>query len=177
MAANYHFTKPLYKQLRRLNILKKNKLTTKKKLTKKSSEDKSRYHENLSEKQKLCFYYGINEKNLKKYIYISRHSKNPTSKTLSNLLLMRLDHLILSLGICSTIFEARQYIHHKNVLVNKKLVNFANYCCKLNDEITFLSSDKVQEIEISRHKLKDNKKWISLTINYLRIIEYYSNIK
>nr|YP_010428171.1 ribosomal protein S4 [Hydnora abyssinica]USN93586.1 ribosomal protein S4 [Hydnora abyssinica] len=170
MSSNYHFSKPLYKQLRRLNILKK-------KLNKRVSDTKSRYHENLEDKQKLRFYYGINEKHLKKYISISRHSKNPTSKTLSKLLLMRLDHVILKLGICHTIFEARQYIQHKNVLVNKNLVNLSNYCCKLNDEITFLLTNKLQEIIISKTKLEENNKWISLPINYLTVIEYYSNIK
>nr|YP_009231662.1 ribosomal protein S4 [Hydnora visseri]ALZ49980.1 ribosomal protein S4 [Hydnora visseri] len=171
MSSHYHYTKPIYKQLTRFGIFIKKK----RKIRKRNPREKSRYHEKLEEKQKLRFYHGIGEKQLRKYIYISKKSKEPTNEALTKLLFMRLDHVIVNLGICHTIFEARQYISHKNILINNNLVNFPNHCCNINDEITILSSKK--KLIVSKKKLVNEKEWISLKSNKTKIIEYYSNIK
>nr|YP_010428188.1 ribosomal protein S4 [Hydnora esculenta]USN93637.1 ribosomal protein S4 [Hydnora esculenta] len=165
-----HYNEPIFKKLIRFGI-KKNEKQIKKKIKK----EKSQYYIRLEEKQKLRFYYGISEEKLRKYIYISKKYKGPTSKILLKLLSMRLDYIILKLNICKTIFEAHQYINHKNILVNNKLINIPNFCCNPNDKITVLKPEKKI---YSVYKTKFNKKkWISLKSNNLKIIEYYSNLK
>ncbi len=61
----------------------------------------------LLEKQKLKFTFSLSERMIKKYILFLQHSRYKKVK-LSNLLEMRLDHILFSLGYSTTLPQARQ---------------------------------------------------------------------
>jgi small subunit ribosomal protein S4 len=61
---------------------------------------KERYHIRLQEKQKLCFYYGLREQQLLRYVHIAGKAKRCTGQVLLQLLEMRLDNILFRLGMC-----------------------------------------------------------------------------
>ena len=165
------------------------------KLPNSSGKKLSQYNLQLREKQKLRFNYGITEKQLVNYVKKSRKGKESSGRSLLTLLEMRLDTIIVRLGLAPTIISARQIISHKHILINKKCVNIPSYQCLPEDIIEIKKSsesfiEKNQEIlkekNIAPHLLFNttllkakvialvNRSSINLNINELLVIEYYS---
>lgn len=157
----------------------------------------SEYALRLEEKQKLRFNYGINEKQLLKYVKMAKKAQGPTGSVLLQIIEMRLDNTIFRLGIAPTIPAARQLVNHGHIIVNDKKLNIASYQCKPGDVIkidnnrrsqslvsSFLNSSNLinipNHLEFNMDKLfgKVNsiieREWIALQINELLIVEYYS---
>lgn len=151
----------------------------------------------LKEKQKLRFHYGINERQLLNYVKKARRKKGSAGRLLLTLLEMRLDNIVFRLGFAPTIMAAKQVVNHGHILVNNRLVNVPSFSCKPKDVLTVknvstsqdLVKRNIQSIEtllVPQHLLvnKDileakvlslvNRKSISLLINELLVIEYYS---
>lgn len=99
----------------------------------------------LREKQKLRFMFGINEKQLKKYFIQASEKKGNTAIFLARFLEGRLDNIVYRLGFAPTRPAARQLVSHGHIMVNNKKVTIASYQVKLNDIIS-LSSEKVMKI-------------------------------
>lgn len=161
--------------------------------TKKPSE----YAVRLEEKQKLRFNYGINEKQLLKYVKTAKKAQGPTGSVLLQILEMRLDNTIFRMGMAPTIPAARQLINHGHILVNKSKLNISSYQCKPGDVIQVnqnnISKSLVQKylnypgltnmpshLEFNQEKLSGKvnsiieREWVALQINELLIVEYYS---
>ena len=161
--------------------------------TKKPSE----YAVRLEEKQKLRFNYGINEKQLLKYVKMAKKAQGPTGSVLLQILEMRLDNTVFRLGIAPTIPAARQLVNHGHIKVNNNKLNICSYQCKPGDIIQVNQNNKstslVQKylnypgltntpnhLEFNKEQLlgKVNsiieREWIALQINELLIVEYYS---
>lgn len=102
----------------------------------------SAYKIRLNEKQKLRYYYNINERQLIKYVKEARRRKGLTGFILMQLLEMRLDNIIFRLGLAPTIPAARQFVNHGHVMINKKRVNIPSFQCQPNDIITFSKKPK-----------------------------------
>ena len=136
------YTGPRFKIVRRLGKLpgltRKVPLNKKQSLKKKSSQ----YGIRLETKQKLRFHYGVNEKQLVRYVKRARSLKGSTGKILIKLLEMRLDNIIFRVGLAPTIPAARQIINHGHVLVNNSKMNIPSYQCQLNDKISINKEDK-----------------------------------
>lgn len=161
--------------------------------TKKPSE----YAVRLEEKQKLRFNYGINEKQLLKYVKMAKKAQGPTGSVLLQILEMRLDNTIFRLGMAPTIPAARQLINHGHILVNNSKLNISSYQCKPGDIIQVnqnnISKSLVQKylnypgltnipshLEFNQEQLAGKvnsiieREWVALQINELLIVEYYS---
>lgn len=156
----------------------------------------SPYGLRLLEKQKLRFNYNINERQLVRYIKQAKKENGSTGEILLTLLEMRLDNTIYRLGMAPSILAARQLISHGHILVNKKKVNIASYSCKIKDIISVKNKECSKElvkklIEKCENTIPDhlnfnkenlvgivngliNRKCISLEINELLVVEYYS---
>lgn len=182
---------PRLKIVRRLGDLpgltRKNSVSKKLNPRKKSSQ----YGIRLETKQKLRFHYGINEKQLVRYIKKAKSLKGSTGKLLLKLLEMRLDNILFRCGLSPTIPAARQMITHGHILVNEKKMNIPSYCCKLHDQISFskkgLNMVRIKSNAIipsylglneneARITILNNFQYeeIGLTLNELLIVEYYS---
>lgn len=98
-------------------------------------------------KQKLKGYYGtISEKQFSKIFKEASRRKGDTGENLVGLLESRLDAIIYRLNFASTIFAARQFVSHKHVKVNGRVVNIPSYVVKINDEIEL--TDAAKELNI-----------------------------
>lgn len=96
----------------------------------------SEYGNQLREKQKAKFIYGVLEKPFRNLFLRAQKMKGGTAgENLMTLLELRLDNVIFRLGYARTRTEARQIVDHKHVLVNGKCVNIPSYSLKAGDTI------------------------------------------
>ncbi|HUM83669.1 MAG TPA: 30S ribosomal protein S4 [Lachnospiraceae bacterium] len=102
---------------------------------KRTNRKVSEYGQQLREKQKAKFIYGVLEKPFRNYYEKATTMKGMTGETLMAMLELRLDNVIFRLGFARTRREARQIIDHKHVLVNGKCVNIPSYQVKAGDKV------------------------------------------
>ena len=102
---------------------------------KRSSRKMSEYGQQLREKQKAKFIYGVLEKPFRNYYKKADRMKGMTGANLMAMLELRLDNVLFRLGYARTRREARQIVGHKHVLVNGKVVNIPSYQVKAGDKI------------------------------------------
>ena len=96
----------------------------------------SEYGQQLREKQKARFIYGVLEKPFRNYFAKAQKLKyGTTGDNLMILLELRLDNVMFRLGFARTRKEARQIVDHEHVLVNGKAVNIPSYQLKAGDVI------------------------------------------
>lgn len=105
----------------------------------------SEYGTQLREKQKTKAFYGVGEKQFRKYFEMAEKEKGITGEILLQLLESRLDNVVYRIGFGTSRAQARQLLNHGHFAVNGKKVDIASYLVKAGDVIT------VREIK------KDNK--------------------
>ena len=103
---------------------------------------KYEYGNQLREKQKAKFIYGVLEKPFRNYFAKASQMKGQTGENLMVMLECRLDNIIFRLGFARTRKEARQIVDHKHVLVNGKSVNIPSYLVKAGDVIEIREKSK-----------------------------------
>lgn len=88
-------------------------------------------------------------KNILKHIQLGKRNK---LVDLYNYLELRLDVILVNLGLAKTLYAARQLINHGKIYVNGKKIIFPGFICELNSQIV-LPNDKIPS-EIFYKKLK-----------------------
>ena len=101
--------------------------------TKRKSD--SDYAVRLREKQRLRAQYGIREKQLRTVFNEARRQAGLTGENLVELLEMRLDALVLRAGFARTTAQARQFVTHRHILVDGKIVDRPSYRVKPGQQI------------------------------------------
>lgn len=96
----------------------------------------------LREKQKAKRYYGLSEKQFRKYFELADQSKEITGTKLLKYLETRLDNVVYVLGYASSRREARQLISHNHFLVNGKRVNIPSYIVQKGDVVEVSTSSR-----------------------------------
>ena len=104
----------------------------------------SDYGVQLREKQKVKRMYGLLERQFRRYFAEAERRRGNTGSNLIALLESRLDNVVYRMGFASTRAEARQWVSHKAVSVNDKLVNIASYQCKAGDVVSLREKAKKQ---------------------------------
>lgn len=89
----------------------------------------------LREKQKAKRYYGISEKQFRRYFTMADRSKDVTGVGLLKLLETRLDNVVYTLGFGASRREARQLVSHRHITVNGKVVNVPSFKVSKGDVI------------------------------------------
>ena len=111
----------------------------------------SEYGMQLREKQKTKSFYGVQEKQFRKYFEMARQTKGLTGENLLQILESRLDNVVYRSGFGVSRAQARQLVNHGLFEVNGKKVDIASYLVKPGDEITVKESKKDKAI------IKENK--------------------
>jgi small subunit ribosomal protein S4 len=124
--------------------------TSWRKLTR-SNRKVSEYGQQLREKQKAKFIYGVLEKPFRNYYEKADRQSGMAGENLMRMLELRLDNVIFRLAFARTRREARQIVDHKHVLVNGKCVNIPSYQCKAGDKIEIRETKKSSK----RYKAED----------------------
>ena len=110
----------------------------------------SEYGTQLREKQKTKSFYGVGEKQFRKYFEMASNKKGVTGENLLQILESRLDNVIYRLGYGSSRAQARQLVNHGLFEVNGGKVDIASYLVKAGDVIL------VREIKKDKKIVKEN---------------------
>ncbi len=110
--------------------------------SKRANRKVSDYAQQLREKQKAKFIYGVLEKPFRNYYNKAERMKGQTGDNLMIMLERRLDNVLFRLGFARTRMEARQIVDHRHVLVNGKIVNIPSYLVSVNDKIEIKETKK-----------------------------------
>ena len=87
----------------------------------------SEYRQQLQEKQKARFTYGVMEKQFRRYYEEANRSSGKTGENLLRILESRLDNVVYRAGMARTRRMARQLVSHGHFTVNGIKVNVPSY--------------------------------------------------
>jgi small subunit ribosomal protein S4 len=87
----------------------------------------SEYRQQLQEKQKARFTYGIMEKQFRRYYEEANRAAGKTGEALLQILESRLDNVVYRAGLARTRRMARQLVSHGHFTVNGVKVNVPSY--------------------------------------------------
>lgn len=104
------------------------------------------YAMHLREKQKLKRYYGIFERQFRRYFAMASRSPTNTGEVLLSLLERRLDNVVYRLGFTLSRTQARQLIAHGHVTVNGKRVNVPSYLVSPGDVVSVKNRPRSLEL-------------------------------
>ncbi len=90
----------------------------------------SEYGEQLAEKQKAKYTYGVLERQFRLLFAQASRQKGITGEILIQLLESRLDNIVYRLGIAPTRAAARQMVSHRHITVDGKVVNIPSFQVK-----------------------------------------------
>ena len=110
----------------------------------------SEYGTQLREKQKTKAFYGVGEKQFRKYFEMASNKKGITGENLLQILESRLDNVVYRLGFGVSRAQARQFVNHGHFEVNGKKVDIPSYLVKAGDVIA------VREIKKDNKTIKEN---------------------
>ena len=121
----------------------------------------SEYGRQLLEKQKLKEYYGVLEKQMKRYVEKAFRSKGNAGDILVETLECRLDNMVYRLGFASTLRQARQMVVHGHILLNGQKADRPSMEVRPGDVISL--KEKSHKVEMFR----DNFLSHTLNVPYL----------
>jgi len=127
---------------------------------------RSEYGDQLSEKQKAKYTYGILERQFSNLFKKANAKSGVTGEILLQLCEFRLDNVIYRLGVSPTRSGARQLVSHRHITVNGEIVNIPSYALKIGDVVGVREKSKSM-IVITNSLANDNVShdWLQWTSN------------
>lgn len=100
------------------------------------------YGDRLREKQKLKRFYGVLERQFRRYFALASRSTENTGEALLSILERRLDNVVHRLGFAPSRAAARQLVAHGHVMLNGKHCNIPSIIVKKGDKISIKTRAK-----------------------------------
>ena len=104
------------------------------------------YGIHLREKQKVKHFYGVLEKQFRKYFEMADRARGNTGTNLMSILECRLDNVIYRLGFGASRAQSRQLISHGHILINGQRVNIASYLVRPGDSVSLKNKKNIIEM-------------------------------
>lgn len=123
----------------------------------------SEYGTQLREKQKTKSFYGVGERQFRKYFEMASSKKGITGENLLQILESRLDNVVYRLGYGSSRAQARQLVNHGIFEVNGKRVDIPSYLVKAGDVIAVRESKKetgAVKVNVEENAAKPVPEWL-----------------
>ena len=123
----------------------------------------SEYGTQLREKQKTKSFYGVGEKQFRKYFDMAAASRGKTGEVLLQILETRLDNVVYRLGYGASRAQARMLITHGAFEVNGKKVNIPSYLVKAGDVISVREIRKdngVIKLNVEENSARPVPEWL-----------------
>jgi small subunit ribosomal protein S4 len=114
------------------------------------------YGVHLREKQKVKHYYGVLERQFRKYFDHAVKGKGNTGDALMAILERRLDNIVHRLGFGQSRAQARQMIRHGHITVNGKTVDIPSYEVRVADVIRV--KNKAKSLDLVRGALAESNR-------------------
>ena len=128
-----------------------------------SRRKKSEYGVQLNEKQKVKFYYGLQEAQFRNTYEKAAKRAGGAGENLLIMLESRFDNVVFRMGFAATRREARQLVSHGHFLVNGKKANIPSMELKAGDVVT------VKEKSQSSPKFKELKEMVITTPQWIEL--------
>jgi len=100
----------------------------------------SEYGQQLMEKQRIRFTYGLKEAQMENVFKRALKKKGSLSEAIVALLERRLDNVVFRLGFAPSRIMARQFVSHGHILVNGRKVNVPSFLVKGGDAVSIKPS-------------------------------------
>lgn len=101
----------------------------------------------LREKQRAKRYYGVRERQFRRYVQAAqRKSGGVTGSNLLIALERRLDNVVYRLGLATTRPQARQFVGHGHITVDGKRVDIASYSVSPGETVALKSESGLEPI-------------------------------
>lgn len=133
----------------------------------------SEYSQQLKEKQKARFAYGVLEKQFRHYYEEATRSSGKTGDVLLQILESRLDNVVYRAGFAATRRQARQLVVHGHFVVNGRKVNVPSFRVTPHDVIDVRpASINLHPIVVARetHGEREVPAWLDARPNSGRIL-------
>jgi small subunit ribosomal protein S4 len=111
------------------------------------------YAVHLREKQKVKRYYGLLERQFRKYYRMAERSKGNTGEVLMSLLERRLDNVICRLGFGLSRAQSRMLVSHGHVTVNGGWVDVPSYLTRPGDVVKI--KDRPKSVQLAQGCLEE----------------------
>lgn len=106
----------------------------------------SEYSIRLREKQKVKRFYGVFERQFRKYYDLASRRPGNTGDALMSLLERRLDNVVTRLGFATSRPQARQIVTHGHVTVNGRKLDIPSYLVKPGDVVAVKDRDHSKKL-------------------------------
>ena len=132
----------------------------------------SNYGTANNEKQKIKHYYGMREKQLRRYFAKARRMKGNTGDHLLIQCERRLDNAVRRAGFATTRLQARQGVAHGHFQVNGRTVNIPSYQVSAGDVITVKNRPSLKELygQLVQSAQSYDCAWISMDKDELKAV-------
>ena len=114
------------------------------------------YGVHLREKQKVKHYYGVLERQFRKYYQRAEATKGNTGDVLMTLLERRLDNVVHRLGFGLSRAAARQLVSHGHVTVNGRRCDIPSYLVQVGDVIRVKNRSK--SLDLAKGHMAENSR-------------------
>ena len=124
----------------------------------------SEYGRQLTEKQKLKFAYGVNERQFRNTYKKATAMKGAPGVNLMQLLERRIDSVVFRAGFAVSRPQARQMVNHGHFLLNDKKANIPSMLLKAGDKLKVVAkpkASKMVEEAISKNAERNPMPWLS----------------
>jgi small subunit ribosomal protein S4 len=154
----------------------------------------STFAEMMQEKQKLKAHYALTERQLRATFLKAKRGEGRTNEKLMRMIEMRLDAVVYHSGIAPTIFAARQYVSHRHIRVDGRVIDRGSYLLKpgqvisINAEKSPVVAENAKAVnatapgyfDVDKEALKvvlvrePMLEEIPVQVNAMRVVEYYA---
>ena len=154
----------------------------------------STYGEMMQEKQKLKAHYCLTERQLRNTFLAAKRIEGRTDENLMRRIEMRLQSVVYHSGFAPTIFAAKQFVSHRHIRVDGKIVDRGSYLLKPGQVVSIDAAKSPAIAEAAKGTdivvppyLDSNKENLTVTIvrepmlgeipaqvEALRVVEYYA---
>src|SRR5919199_2530208 len=114
----------------------------------------SEYGKRLREKQKLKRFYGVFERQFRRYFELASRSPENTGEVLLSIMERRLDNIVHRLGFAPSRYAARQLVSHGHILLNGRMANIPSLLVKAGDTVT--AKSRPRTLQLVKLNLQDN---------------------
>ncbi len=125
------------------------------------------YGQHLREKQTARRYYGVQEKQFKKYYVAADKKEGITGENLLSLLERRFDNVVYRMGLASSRKEARQLVRHAHFTLNGKKADIPSIILKVGDVVALKdksrSSEKIKGL-MEAMASANTPKWLDVNV-------------
>src|SRR3954447_20452604 len=106
----------------------------------------SEYGVRLREKQKLKRFYGVFERQFRRYFELASRSPENTGEQLLTIMERRLDNVVHRLGFAPSRPSSRQLVSHGHVLLNGRVATIPSMLVKAGDTVTIKSRPRTVQL-------------------------------